>query len=263
MTSDIWDGDDYIAEVFDDWVSDSAAAFQAAEVDGVVVGLQRLRPYAAGLVWYEGLRVATTHQRQGVARAMLDSAIAEAREQGFAEIRLATFNEIAFHLFESAGFQRLVDIRWWRAPRVEGGEPANMPDAAEAERLWKVAAASPGIDLYHGITADLNGAHDLDAAELGRLANAGMLRVAPGGRALAGLRRAWSSETLAVAFVAGRGAALRDLLFALRYEADADGLERVTVALPRDHPAADDMTASGYDFANAEDSAFIYGRKLH
>lgn len=262
MTSDIWGGNDYIADVFDEWIADATAAFQAAEVDGVVVGLQRLRPYAPGLVWYEGLRVATTHQRQGIARAMLESAIAETREQGFAEIRLATFNEVASHLFESVGFRRLVDIRWWEASRVEGGEPANMPDAAEAERLWRVAAASPGIELYNGLSGDLNGARNLDASELARLAGVGMLRVAPGGRAVAGLRRSWSGESLAVAFIAGRGAALRDLLFALRYEADADGLERVTVAVPRGHPAADDLEASGYDFANADDSAFIYGLRL-
>lgn len=261
MTGDMWDGHDYIARVFDDWVADASAAFQAVEVDGVVVGLQRMRPYAPGLMWYEGLRVATSHQRQGIARAMLDSAIAEAREQGFAELRLATYNEVASHLFESTGFKRLLDIRWWRAQRVEGGEPANMPDAVEAEKLWKMAASSPGFEMYNGISADLNGARNLEAAELGRLASRGMLRVVPGGRALAGLRRPWS-DNLAVAFLAGRGAALRDLLFALRYEADTDGADHVTVALPRGHPATDDMRATGYDFVNAEDTAFIYGLNL-
>ena len=263
MTSDIWGGHDYIPEVFDEWVADATAAFQAVEVDGVVVGLQRLRPYAPGLVWYEGLRVATTHQRQGIARTMLDSAIAEAREQGYAEMRLATYNEVASRLFKSAGFEQLIDIRWWRAQRVEGGEPAGIPDAKAAEKLWPIAATSPGFDMYHGVSGDLNGARNLEAAELGRLAATGMLRVIPGGRALAGLRRPWSSDSLAVAFVAGRGAALRDLMFALRYEADADDIDHVTVALPRGHPAADDLKASGYDLANAEDTAFIYGLKLN
>jgi len=99
------------------------------------------------------------------------------------------------------------------------------------------------------------------AAELERLASIGMLRVGPGGRALAALREPWG-HNLAVAFVAGRGGALRELLLALRYEADADGLDNVTVTLPRDHPAADDMTASGYDLANDEDRSYIYGLLL-
>lgn len=261
MTRDVWEGRDYIPRVFDDWISDSGAAFQAAEVDGVVVGLQRLRPYAPGLIWYEGLRVASTHRRQGVARAMLQSAVAESRDQGFREMRLATGNPDAVKLFEAEGFRRLLDIRWWRGLRVEGGESARIPDPEEAKKMWPVVAASRGLELYGGVTADFNGAHDLTAEELERLARIGMLRAGPGGRAVAGLRDAWGPN-LAVAFVAGSGAALRELLTALRFEADADDLQNVTVSLPRGHPAADDLRASGYDLANAEDTAYIYGLVL-
>jgi GNAT superfamily N-acetyltransferase len=261
ISRDIWDGHDYLPRVFDDWLADAGAAFQAAELDGVVVGVQRLRPFAQGLVWYEGLRVAITHRRQGLARAMLGSAIAAAKEQRFREMRLGTANPDAVRLFESLGFRRLVDVRWWRGTRVEGGDPARMPDPAEARKVWPAVEKSPGIELYHGVSADFNGARDMDAAELERLAQTGMLRIGPGGRALAGLREAWGNN-LAVAFLAGRGGALRELLMALRYEADADGLDHVTVTLPRDHPAAVDMTASGYDLANDEDSAYIYGLLL-
>jgi len=261
ISRDIWDGHDYIPRVFDEWLEDAGAAFQAAEVDGVVVGLQRLRPYAPGLVWYEGLRVASTHRRQGIAREMLASAIAEAKEQGFREMRLATGNVTASWLFESVGFRRLVDARWWKGKRVEGGEPARMPDAPEARKLWPAVEKSPGIELYHGVSLEFTGARDLDAAELERLANIGMLRVGPGGRAVVGLREPWG-ENLAVGFVAGRGGALRELLMALRFEADADGLDHVTISLPRDHPAALDLTASGYDLANDEDTSYIYGLLL-
>jgi GNAT superfamily N-acetyltransferase len=261
ISRDIWDGHDYLPRVFDEWLADAGAAFQAAELEGVVVGVQRLRPIAPGILWYEGLRVASTHRRQGLARAMLASAIADAREQRFREMRLGTGNADAVPLFESMGFHRLVDVRWWRGLRVEGGEPARMPDPGEARKLWPAVEHSPGIELYHGVPADFNGARDMDGDELERLAKIGMLRVGPGGRALAALREPWGNN-LAVAFLAGRGGALRDLLMALRFEADTDGLGHVSVSLPRDHPAADDMTASGYDLANDEDSAYIYGLHL-
>ena len=261
ICKDVWDGRDYMPRVFDSWVADSASTFQAAEMDGVVVGLQRLRPYAPGLVWYEGLRVASTHRRQGVARAMLAAVITQAKDQGFQEMRLATGNLSAVRLFELAGFSRLVDVRWWRGLRIEGGEPARMPDPSEAARLWAAAEKSPSIELYHGISADFNGARDLGAAELERLAKIGMLRAGPGGRAVLGMRDPWG-ENLAVAFVAGRGGALRELLMSMRLEADADGLSHVTIALPRDHPAAEDLTASGYHLANDDDTSYIYGLKL-
>jgi len=261
ITRDVWGGRDYLPRAFEHWVGDAGASFQAAEVDGVVVGVQRMRPYAPGLVWYEGLRVASTHHRRGIARAMLASAIDEVREQGFREMRLATRDLPAIKLFESSGFNRLVELRWWRGKRVEGGEPARMPDAPEAKRLWPSIAQSPGIELYAGVNPDLNGARDLDADELGRLAGNGLLRLGPSGRALAAMRQPWA-RNLAVSLVAGRGAPLRELLLALRFEADADGSEHVTVNLPPGHPAEEDMHASGYDFDDVEANAYMYALKL-
>lgn len=261
LCRDIWDGHDYVPRVFDDWLSDSGSAFQAIELDGTVVGLQRLRPYASGLLWYEGLRVASSHRRQGLARHMLQSAIAEAREQNFREVRLATGNPAAAKLFEEVGFVRLQDDRWWKGIRVEGGESARIPGPSDADQLWAAIASSPGIELWGGVTADFRGAQDVGAKELSRLAGIGMLRSGPGGRAIVGLREPWGNN-LAVAFVAGKGGALRDLLLALRFEADADGLDDVTVALPRNHPAGEDLRASGYDFANDDDTSYVYGLKL-
>jgi GNAT superfamily N-acetyltransferase len=261
ITSDVWEGRDYIPRVFARWVSDAGAEFQAAEVDGVVVGVQRLRPYAPGLVWYEGLRVATSHRRRGIARAMLEAAIEETRQQGFKEIRLATRDQPAVNLFESASFRRLVEVRWWRGPRVEGGEPARMPDPSEASRLWTIVAASPGVDRYGGLVPDLDGARELDAAEIERLATRGLVRLGPGGRAVALLREPWGPN-IAVAFLAGSGGALRELLMALRFEADADALRHVTVNLPPGHPAEEDLKASGYDFADADRPAYIYALTL-
>jgi len=261
LCRDIWDGHDYVPRVFDDWVADSASSFQAVEVDGIVVGLQRLRPYASGLLWYEGLRVASSHRRQGLARHMLQSAVAQAREQDFHEIRLATGNPGAASLFEEVGFFRLQDNRWWRGGRVEGGESPRLPDPSEAAKLWAGIATSPGIELWGGVTADFQGAQDLGPQELARLAGIGMLRSGPGGRAIVALRQPWGNN-ISVAFLAGKGGALRDLLLALRFEADADGLDDVTVAIPRQHPAEEDLRASGYDFANDDDTSYIYGLKL-
>jgi hypothetical protein len=192
---------------------------------------------------------------------MLVAAIEDAREQGFREMRLATRDLPAVRLFESAGFKRIAEVRWWRGTRVEGGDPARMPDATEARKLWPVVASSPGIELYGGVSPDLNSARNLDADELERAARSGLLRVGPGGRAIALLRDPWG-QNIAVSLLAGTGGALRELLMALRFEADADGLNHVTVNLPPGHPAEEDLKASGYDFADAERSAFVYGLNL-
>jgi hypothetical protein len=176
-------------------------------------------------------------------------------------MRLATRDEPAIAMFESAGFERLVEVRWWRGTRLEGGEPARLLGADEARKLWPVIAASPGFALYGGITPDLNGARDFDANELVRLAQNGMVRLGPGGRALAVLREPWG-QNIAVSLLAGGGGALREVLTALRFEADADGLTHVTANVPPGHPAEDDLRATGYDFADAEASAYVYALNL-
>ena len=251
ITADVWEGHDYIARVFDDWVGDPGAWFQAAEVEGELVGVQRLRPISAGVVWYEGLRVASTHRRQGLARAMLTAAAAQARGLGFKELRLATANPDALALFRSAGFRLLVAPRLWRARRIEGDEPARMPAAADAERLFGLVRQDPALALYGGVFANGEWALDLDTELLVKLAGEGALRVAAGGRALAAVREGWGGDTLWAYFVSGSGGALQELLLALRYEADADGMEGVNLWAPDGHPAEEDFSATGYDSETA------------
>ena len=247
ITADVWDGHDYLPRVFDEWVSDPGAWFQAAELEGELVGVQRLRPIARGVVWYEGLRVAADRRRQGLARAMLTAAVAQARGLDFRELRLATGNPEAISLFESAGLRPLLTARLWRARRMEGDEPARMPAAADAERLLHQLQQDPALAAYGGVMANFEWALDVDAALLARLAGEGALRVAAGGRALAAVREGWSGDRLWAYFVSGSGGALQDLLLALRYEADGAGYAGVNLWAPRGHPGEEDFAATGYE----------------
>jgi GNAT superfamily N-acetyltransferase len=247
ITADVWGGRDYLSRVFDEWASDPGAWFQAAELEGELIGVQRLRPIATDIVWYEGLRVASTHRRQGLARAMLTAAAAQARGLGFREVRLATANPDAIELFRSAGFTLLLAPRVWRARRVEGDEPARMPASTDADRLFRLVQEDPALAAYGGVVASGEWALDLDAELLGKLAGEGALRIVAGGRALAAVREGWGGDTLWAYFVSGSGGALQELLMALRYEADADGMEGVNLWAPEGHPAEEDFSATGYD----------------
>jgi GNAT superfamily N-acetyltransferase len=247
ITADVWEGHDYLPRVFDDWLADPGAWFQAAELEGELVGVQRLRPIAAGVAWYEGLRVASSHRRQGLARAMLTAAAAQARGLGFRELRLATANPDAISLFQSAGFRLLVAPRVWRGRRLEGDEPARMPAPGDAGRLLATLQQDPAIAAYGGVLANGEWALDLDAELLRRLADEGALRVTAGGRALAAVRDSWDGDGLWAYFVSGSGAPLQDLLLALRFEADTLGMEGVNLWAPDGHPGEKDFAATGYD----------------
>lgn len=252
ITAGIWDGRDYLPRVFDEWVADPAASFQAVEVEGVVVGLHRTRPLNRSISFYEGLRVAASHRRQGLARAMLRSAIEETRAAGFSELRLVSGNPDAISLFRSEGFRMLSELGFWHGRRLEGGEPARIPAPSEAESIFQNLRQDPALEAYAGTPGDWQRPVPLDAGELAALAGAGLLRVGAGGRSLA-IVRAGSHTGLYVNFVSGSGAGLQDLLMALRFEADADDLEGVTLLAPAEHPARGEFLAVGYDLPREED----------
>lgn len=244
IVAGVWDGHDYLPRVFDDWVADPSSSFQAVELDGVVVGVQRVRPIAPGLALYEGMRVDAALRGRGIGSSMLAAAIEEARGAGFGELRLVSANDDAIRIFERAGFRRRCWVAGWTASRVEGGEPARLPSPEAAAALFPQVEADPAYSLYGGLVPYWAAPVDLDAARLGALAGEGLLRV--NGRALAGLSP-MRTDRLGVNFVYGSGAALQDLLTALRFEADSDGLAGVWLAAPPDHPAEGDLRAVGYD----------------
>lgn len=263
MTADVWEGNDYLPQVFDEWVSDPSSSFDGAELNGILVGLQRVRPLGDGVLWYEGLRVASSHQRQGIARAMLRVAVESARSQGAREIRLATGNPHAVALFESEGFRLRVTALRWEGFRLEGDDPPRIPSAAEAESLAGWALTDPAFGAYGGVAADFGGAWTPSAAQFARQAEAGLLRVGPGDRALAAVRGGhFRWRHLPVTFLAGAGGALDDLLLRLRFEADAEDLDGTIVWAPEDHPAAGQLAAAGYDFRREPGQLSIYALDL-
>lgn len=257
----MWDGGDYLPEVFDSWAADPGASFQAAEADGVVVGVHRLRPIARGVMYYEGLRVAQSHRRRGIARAMLQTAVEEARRLGFDRMRVYTESADAGRLFTGEGFKLLCDCVTWTALRVEGGDPPRLGSPAEAGNLAERLRQDPAMGAYGGVVPDSSGPLDVDADLLEHVADQGLVRVGAGGRAIA-LIRAGGRRRLTVTFLGGSGAALQDLLTALRFEADSADLAAVRVLVPTHHPAAEDLREVGYDLAKDEGHAYVYALQL-
>jgi GNAT superfamily N-acetyltransferase len=248
IVADVWDGHDYLPQVLDDWLADPAGNLQAGELDGVVVAVHRWRPIQRSIAYYEGMRVAKDHRRQGIGRAMLRAAIEEVRGlEGYEVLRLATGNPHARALFESEGFRHRLTVTHWQADRVEGGEPARMPPVADAARLHRMLSADPALAAYAGLDPLPDGPREVDVAYLEELLRGGHLREGAGGRAIALAGPYFGGRRLIASLVAGSGAALQDLLLALRYEADADGREGVGILAPRDHPAEKDFLAVGYD----------------
>jgi putative acetyltransferase len=87
------------------------AAVFVADDDGAIVGRLSIArdPHSASRhVADLGLMVAATHRRRGIGRALLEQAVAWARDAGVRKIELHVFpwNEPAIRLYEDFGFER-------------------------------------------------------------------------------------------------------------------------------------------------------------
>lgn len=108
----IWEGDDYIPNIFDHWVADEAGEFTLIEEDGKISGMGKLTLLEPEIGWLEGLRVAPEARSKGYAREITKYYLQKGEEQGFNQLCLSTYhrNYASIHVIESYGFKRVADF---------------------------------------------------------------------------------------------------------------------------------------------------------
>lgn len=108
ISSKIWDGDDFIKFVFDDWVKDTEGEFTLGEKDGVVVGFAKYTKHSDSEVWLEGARVDEKYANQGFGKAITMYHISRAKAEGMDIIRLSAYigSKESIHIVEGLGFKK-------------------------------------------------------------------------------------------------------------------------------------------------------------
>jgi predicted PurR-regulated permease PerM/GNAT superfamily N-acetyltransferase len=93
MSEQIWDGQDYVPEMFDEWVTDERGQFTVAYVGEELVAFNKLTELSPGEWWLEGLRVEMRHRGRGLARLLHNYACELADQRGKGMLRFATSSE--------------------------------------------------------------------------------------------------------------------------------------------------------------------------
>ena len=118
LTFNTWgdNEDDYIKDVFDDWLDDPRGEFTAAVLDDQVIGIAKLTDMGDGEWWLEGLRVDPAYRRRGIAIGFNRYHVDLARRWGGKVMRYTTrfalqpIYQFRFDHAAQAGFgQRLGD----------------------------------------------------------------------------------------------------------------------------------------------------------
>jgi len=90
LAAQIWDGEDYLADCFADWVRDSEGQFNLAMAGNELAACNKLTRLAPQEWWLEGLRVDPRFRSQGLAWLLHDYALELIRQRGGGRVRLAT-----------------------------------------------------------------------------------------------------------------------------------------------------------------------------
>lgn len=112
-----WEWGDYLEFVWDEWLNNPQGKLFVAIKAGRPVGVTNIRMLNATEAWFEGMRVDPAFRQHGIASALFNAQLAEARQRGATTIRLITesTNTAAIHLLERSAMNRVGAYALYRA----------------------------------------------------------------------------------------------------------------------------------------------------
>jgi RimJ/RimL family protein N-acetyltransferase len=112
ISSQIWEGDDYVPHVIDEWLRMRDSEVAVADLNGSVIAFARAVNLTPGYVWLEGIRTDTATQGHGAGKALTKYFIEKATREGAQRIGLSTYvdNLASIHIVEQYHFQRVASF---------------------------------------------------------------------------------------------------------------------------------------------------------
>ena len=119
LTSHIWEGNDYIPQVWHEWLADPEGFLAVAEYAGRLAGIAMLEYQGPGEWYFAGLRVHPDFEGRGIASQLHDYLLdvwQRSHRQGV--IRLTTHRPKVKHLCERTGFTMVCEYTIFSAPAL-------------------------------------------------------------------------------------------------------------------------------------------------
>ncbi|OGO28153.1 MAG: hypothetical protein A2136_08070 [Chloroflexi bacterium RBG_16_54_11] len=154
LCSHIWEGGDYVPQVWQDWLADPEGLLGIAEMGGHVVGIFKLTRFQVDEWYMEGLRVHPDVQGRGIAAHIHEYVLETWRRMGNSLIRLTTgsYNVKVHQMCERSGFMRVAEFIPYRAPvLMEESENFTRLEPGEASRAMEFVLPSPAHALSWGL----------------------------------------------------------------------------------------------------------------
>jgi GNAT superfamily N-acetyltransferase len=159
FTRDTWDHvEDYIPDVFHDWVDAANSQTLVADTGDTVVGIAQVVALSPTEGWAQGIRVHPAHRGQGIASALTRGLFAWAREQGISVVRNMVFSWNAAGLGQSraVGFEPVTEFRWVHPDPGAVADPDAERARAAPDAAWSVWVESDARAHLAGLAVDFD-----------------------------------------------------------------------------------------------------------
>jgi GNAT superfamily N-acetyltransferase len=170
----IWEGGDYVPDVWPHWFNDPHGILVTAEYNGQAIGCGKLSLIDEAQWWLEGFRVDPNHQGLKVGSRIHNYLTDWWVEHGNGTLRLMTENPAVVHLCEKTDYVKTHELRGYRvnpidettenfSPATDTREAAAFALASESLQLtntlidfgWRIGTPNEHIfEIYSGYTAD-------------------------------------------------------------------------------------------------------------
>jgi GNAT superfamily N-acetyltransferase len=260
FTKFIWDGHDYVGDVFPHWLEDPHGQLLVAEYAGHCVGTAKVTLLASGQWWLEGFRVAPNFQDRKIG-SQLDAACNDwwdAHGDGVLRLMTSSKRVQVHHLSELRGFIRLGDVLAYEssvlAEKTDAFVPLTPDDVNEAVAFCQRIAPGRMMNLDWRFGTP-------DADSLRAVADEGLAWWWRGRR---GFLSAWGNDddnatSLTVGFEACAESDPVDLLTDFRRLASARGMVAAGWMNVLDGEMSRVLERAGYA-RKWEESAYLYER---
>lgn len=142
----IWNGGDYVPEVWDDWLRDGSGLLVVATVNETPVGVAHAGFQTRDVAWLEGVRVHEDYRGLGIAGKLNRALVKFARERGARVARLCTgsSNLASRKHLRKVGFNVLQTFQRMDSVRGVGRRPSRVIRPKQSRSgLWNWLSSSP------------------------------------------------------------------------------------------------------------------------
>ena len=232
----IWQGHDYLPQVWDDWMKDRNGLLVVATVGDTPVGVAHAYFQTRQVAWLEGVRVAEAYRGLGIAGKLNRTLTRYAARKGATVARLCTgskniasrkhLEKVGFHVLQT--FQRLDSARGLR----------RKPDRVVRARrhkdgLWKWVRERPEFSESKGSYSDGWTWYPLNAAGFRNMMRKGQVLLTYSGKVPRSSSVFFSeNKRLTLGFVAGEDEDVENQARYLRFLLSDGKHERVRALVP-------------------------------